>query len=62
MSAVEGRVSGSENRWGFEGEVKSKLVDVGKDQASVQIGVWQTRERVACGYLLVKEFARNGEN
>jgi hypothetical protein len=54
---VVGRVSGPENRWGFEGEVKSKLVDVGKDQASVQIGAWpfetqdeQTRERIACQY------------
>jgi hypothetical protein len=61
---VVGRVSGPENRWGFEGEVKSELADVGKDRASVRTGGWhfeaqgkrfeaqrkQTRERIACRY------------
>jgi hypothetical protein len=37
---VVGRVSGSENRWGFEGEAKSELADVGKNQASVRTGAW----------------------
>jgi hypothetical protein len=47
---VVGRVSGSENRRSFGGGAESELVDVGKDQASVRVGVWQTRERIACQY------------
>jgi hypothetical protein len=67
---VEERMSGSENRWSFEGEAKSELVDVGKDQASARTGAWpfetplvefaqdkqyeQTCGTIACQYGSVK--------